>query len=44
MEEGRKRLTVEVIFTERFKKDIEYYIKKKKETILILPRAKAVSV
>ena len=30
MEEGRKRLTVEVIFTERFKKDIEYYIKKKK--------------
>ena len=25
MEEGRKRLTVEVIFTERIKKDIEYY-------------------
>lgn len=24
MEERRKRLTVEVIFTERFKKDIEY--------------------
>lgn len=30
MEERRKRLVFDIIFTDRFKKDIEYYIKKKK--------------